>query len=317
MNRFFHEPGSTQNPPRMIVKHKGYWYMTSRISKWQLEDRPHGFSAGDCCWWTGLSVLAYDDNLLLQGLTQMTPVKGETWCRHPFGRDLQNTKDPINEFTRDHMISALTALSVKDLATAKQAIAKTKMRLSKRKLLGPGDWFWLKAIQNEDSWKGKAYAKLFGLFTMPAVAGSVIWDKIVKNMLGKKAIQVNPNEQLDPPLKYTTKASRFVSEKLRLFAFQGHLWGMQIYAMRKLGLTGLPVLSAAVRAYSGKFNYLVSLYTGKKICKYKIKNYVPRTGWVWQSWIDNGSKGGHVAGPKEKLYNAIDKDLLWKLYNEL
>ena len=92
MNRFFNSPGSKENAPRMIVKDKGYWYMCSRPRGWELKLRPHGFNAGDCCWWTGLSVLGYDDDLLLQGLLQLTPIKGGAWRRHPFGEDLESAK---------------------------------------------------------------------------------------------------------------------------------------------------------------------------------------------------------------------------------
>ena len=318
MNRFFDKPGSKANPSRMIVEKDGNWFMTSRPEPWALKKRPHGYNAGDCCWWTGLSVLTYDDPELLEGLVDLTPCNGGKWRRHPWAEKLADTRHSIDEFTRDHMISAITALVVKDLDSAKKAISKTKMRLSKRKILGPGDWFWLKAIENEGTFKGKVFAKLFIILKGPTITASLIWSEIIKDILGTKAEQVHPNDKMIPVLKFKSKHLKWISENLRLFPFQFHLWALQVYALRELKITKAPLLSFAIREHAGRYNYLVSLLTGKKVNKSIIKDFIPRRGWIWQSWIDN-STGEHInkCTKEEAKYNAMDKDLLWVLWEKL
>ena len=317
MNRFFNGPGSKANAPRMIVKKDDKWYMTSRTDKWTLPRRPHGFNAGDSCWWTGLSVLTYKDKKLLEGLKSLTPIKGEVWRRHAWDLDLADTKDPINEFTRDHMISAITALSVKDLYSAKAAIKKTKMKLSARKTLSPSDWFWLKAIENEGTFKAKVFAKMCTTLKMPVILAHWGYSEMIKSILGKKAKQVHPNDKITPPLKFKAKHLKWISENVRLFAFQPHLWALQLHALRELNITNAPLLSAVVRGHAGRYNYLVSLLTGKKINRSIIKDYESRTTWLWQGWIDNITGKGGKCTEEEAKYNAMDKDLLWVLWNKL
>lgn len=318
MNRFFNSPGSKDNAPRMIVENKGYWYFCPNVYGWEFDQKPHGFSAGDCCWWTGLGVLGYDDELLMQGLLQLTPIKGGVWRRHPFGNDLANTINPVDEFTRDHLISAITALVVKDKNSAKQAIRLTERRISTRKRLGLGDWVWLKAIQHEGTVKGKLLARLFSMLKIPVVLISWAWSELVREMIGSKANQVHPNDKEMPSLVLESSSKEWMRSKLRPFAFQFHLWALQIHALRELGLTKAGLMSRIVRGHAGKFNYLVALLTGKKINKSMIKGYESRRAWIWQSWIDNIT-GRQVfkCTPTEAKYNALDKDLLWKLYDNL
>ena len=317
MNRFFNSPGSKENAPRMIGKDKGYWYMCSRPRGWELKLRPHGFNAGDCCWWTGLSVLGYDDDLLLQGLLQLTPIKGGAWRRHPFGEDLENTIHPVHEFTRDHLIYAITALVVKANISAKQAIRLTPRRLSQRTRIALPLWSWLKAIENEGTFKGKVYAKLFSTLTSPIVFAGALYSLMIKSILGKKAQPVHPNDKITPPVKFKAKHLQWIADNMRLFPFQGHLWALQVHAMRELELTTAPIMSWGCRLYMGKFNYLVQLLTGKKLNKSIIKDYESRVGWMWQSWMDNITGNNEKCTKTEAKHNALDKDILWKMYDKL
>lgn len=321
MNRFFKSPGSKENPPRMIVEKDGMWYMTSRPYGWELRRGPHGYVAGDSCSMTAKAAYTYPkDKKFMDALLSLTPIGDGKWRRHPFNK-LTGCADPIKDMTRDQYIRAISTLALQNYPKAVEAINATrKFRLSKYNwysIILPNLFFWKEAIKHKDDIWGKVFAKLYTTTVCLKTPFNIFWGEMTRNMLGRKAQQVHPNDKPEFETMPTTKVARFVEKNLRPKVYPLDLTAWKLYTLRKLNLTRAPLASLLTRVAAGKFNYMIALLTGKKINKSLIKDYKPRLGWIWQGHIDSIRGQDKFCTSEEAKYNAMDKDLLWVLWDKL
>ena len=175
---------------------------------------------------------------------------------------------------------------------------------------------WKKAIIHKDDDYGKIWAKLFTTGFVFRKTLNLIWGKIMQDALGYKATQVHPNDwKGDQGL--STSFGRFIDKWLRPKAYPNHLAAWKLYVLRELGLSKSPISGMVLRAGAGRYNYLISMLTGKKINKSLIDDYDEREGWIWQTYIDSTQGHGKKVSEEEAKYNPMDKDLLYRIWDTL
>jgi hypothetical protein len=311
MNRFFDAPGSSDNPPRAIVENGNRWYLCPPSKSWELPSRPHGFNAGDCLWWTSLAAITYPKNdKFMLGVRGLTPYSAEgKWRRHPFGH-LEGTKDAVDDFTRDQLIMAIAALSTsgrENYKAARQAIRRTKFRISKSTFSRLDLWLWMKAVQS----KSYVFAKLFTTLTF--FKKLLAWPlyALTTWMYDYNAKQKHPNELVAE--KVGTKFGRFLRKYFRPKAYPTHLCAWQLWTLKELGLGKSFLTGTVVRQIAGRYNYLITLLTGMYLSKEEIDNYESRHGWIWQTYIDESKPVPPKCSEEEKKWNPMDKDILYRL----
>jgi len=298
--------------PRWIMKKDGGWFLVTRLQSWEEDKRPHGYSAGDCLWWTSMAAYTYKrDKKFLEGVRMCTPkYNGGKWRRYPWGQ-LEGTVTPFDDMTRDQLIMAIMALGLLDHDAAVEAIVATKFRLSKKTFLRLDLWFWLLAVKH----KSKVYAKLWATLASIKGLSNLVLAKITKDMLGYWGRQLHPNDvPWETPM---SKTGEFIQKWLRPKMYPTHLNAWMAFTMNKLGLTKAPILGSIYRATAGKYNYLVALLTGKKLNKSVLIDYEARSGWLWQGYLDRTSDISVMATDEEAQFNALDKDVLFKIWNNI
>ena len=242
-----------------------------------------------------------------------------------------------DDVSRDQTIMALSALKVNnDNEELKEIGNHLPFRLSRRFLMGPTLWIWIKAITG----KGKIWTYLFGLFELMEFLPSVLWDKFLRKIMGwNKEYSQEWYCGYDQSIPFWTKENgewkwiesgyHWVNNGHKMYnAYQKKkeekwlyrtLDGME-YPEYALHLTiwmiyvsddtfFKRILQKLAIWLAEKDNLLVRKLMTDNVTQKEINNYKPLNGYRWSSRL-NGTSYFYYLKDDDALYNVIDKDLL-------
>ena len=301
---------------------------------------------GDALWRTSLSYIAYKDSSLKEGiLSCFRKFKMINKKKYWYQGSRYYDRHCEDDVSRDQTILALSSLKVNGEDEILDEITNhLPYKLSRRFVMGPTLWVWIKAITG----KGKFYTYLFGLLELIEFLPSVLWDKFLRKIMGwNKEYSQEWYLGVDESMAFwskedgvwvwvkdcypwVTNGQRLNSnhhkkkEENKLYSmlyaaeypeYALHLFSWMMYCsddtflkkiLQKLGLW-----------LAEKNNLLVRILLGdKSVTKEEIENYKPAEGYRWSTRYNGTTYSNYLKGD-DSLYNTIDKDLLLRFFNEL
>jgi hypothetical protein len=304
-------------------------------------ENPKNIGEADACHRTSMSYISYGDKILKEGIlscfTKVEKPNGKYYyqgarCYPRYGE---------NDMSRDQTIMALASLKFNgDEKELKEIGRHLRFRLSKRFLMGPTLWVWIRMATSKSKW----WTNLFGIFELIEFVPGILWNKLLYKMLGYKDrdslwyMDVDPNtglwhnwdgkgwvydEKSDANNGYKLYA---ITEKakseswFRKFlsstdypTYALHLTSWLVYFMEdcmlKKWLTGLIKWSVE------KENLLLKLLSGQEVQDSQIDIYKPMKSNRWSDRF-NGTCYQEYLKNDDSIYNVIDKDMLIKIKNK-
>lgn len=323
-----------------------YRYVEQNMMLEKNEDwNPDGDNGkGDALWRTSISYIAYKNKSLKEGIlscfrkfSMINHTKYWYQGARCFNRHCED------DVSRDQTILALSALKINGDAEELNEIANhLPYRLSRRFVMGPTMWFWIKAITG----KGKFYTYMFGLMELIEFLPSVLWDKLLRKIMGWDkeysqewylGVDINMGfwSKQNGVWVWIDKGYDWVNNGQRLHSFYQkkkeenklykildameypeyalHLTSWMVYCsedtffkkiLQKLGIW-----------LAEKDNLLVRTLLGDKVTQEELDNFKPCKGYRWSSRYNGTSYTNYLKGD-DSIYNITDKDVVLSFYNE-
>lgn len=291
---------------------------------------------GDALWRTSLSYIAYKSGSLRDGILQcfrkFTMInRTKYWYQgsRAFGRHCED------DVSRDQTILSLSSLKINGDDDILNEIGNhLPYKLSRRFVMGPTLWVWIKSITG----KGKFYTYLFGLLEIIEFLPSVLWNKFIRKIMGwnKEYSQewylgfdnsigfwsvddkwivnddwywVNNGQRLCSNHQYKVRKNKLykILYTMEYPEYALHLTAWMVYCsddtffkkiLQKLGIW-----------LAEKDNLLIRKLLGDTITQEEIDKYKPTKGYRWSSRYNGTSYTNYLEGD-DAIYNTIDKDLL-------
>jgi len=305
---------------------------------WENQNSNH---EGDALWRTGLSYIAYKEQVLKEGIlgcyrkfTQINK-EGKYWyqsmrCTGRYRED---------DVSRDQNIIALSSLYINgDMDEFNEIVNHLPYRLSRRFIMGPAMWLWLKVLTTGN----KLYLVLYSLITMIELIISTLITKSVNVLLkttkeyteeelthvnnstgfwhkrdGKEWVWLVEDGVSDGKKMYGTYMKKLddnkflkLLDKMKHPAYALHLTGWIVYCLPN-GFWKKS-LNKLLWWASEKNNLLLKKLVGKDISQQEIDNYNPSYGFRWSIRFD-GTEYIDLLQGEDAIYNVIDKDILMAL----
>jgi len=304
---------------------------------------PTSIGQDDACLRTSMSYISYGDKILKEGVLscfrKIIKKNGKYYyqgsrCYPQYGE---------NDMSRDQTIIALSSLKFNgDESELKEIGRHLKFRLSKRFLMGPTLWIWIRMITSNSSW----YRNLFGIFELIEFLPGILWNKLLRKILGYKdrgdkwymdidpttglwhnwdgkgwIFTPNVSDQnngyklygLNEKMKYDNGVRRFFdSTDYPTYAL--HLTSWLVYPMKDCFLKR--ILCRLIKWEAEDDNLLLKLLSGQKVDNNLIENYRPMKTFRWSNRF-NGTCYGEFLENDNAKYNVIDKDVLLSLLKKL
>lgn len=291
---------------------------------------------GDALWRTAVSYIAYGSNTLKDGILQcfrkFTMInKKKYWYQGSRAFDRYREDD----VSRDQTILALSALKVRgDDEELKEIGKHLPYKLSRRFSMGPGMWFWIKAITTNKSswhyvyqfvealsfvpsvWLTKAIRLLLGLrkeysqeWYMSVDHSIGFWSVDGKWVVNDDWYWVNNGQRLYSNHQHKTKKN-FIYRFLQNLIYPDyalHLTSWMLYTSKDSLIKR--ILQKHAVWLTEKDNLLIRKLNGKKLDPSNISKYKPMNGFRWSSRLNKTSYFRYLDGD-DATYNAIDKDIL-------
>jgi len=295
--------------------------MCEHAWEWAKKEGAMNVGEGDALWRTGLAYIAWKEPLMKEGILE---------CYRPFGENyhFKNKMYQASRHTgrygeddvsRDQTIMSLAALKVNgDLEELDEIASHLPYRLSRRFVMGPGMWAWVKTLTCNKHIK--LYTNItcgLGLIEKSIAIGL---NKLIAPICGFKRNVIKNND-------YTSRVHYDLKEKWNGFqkqlsrayypGFAFHLACWEIFTLPEDYNPLLRKLyTKLMLSYCEKENYLCRLLLGDKTVTWEeVENYNPREGFRWQAYLDgswsnyNGEKSQEWKD-KYLKWNQMDKDCL-------
>jgi len=301
-------------------------------------------SVGDSLWRTSLSYIAYNNDILKNGILscfrkfKMTNRKKYLYqgCRYfnRYGED---------DVSRDQVILALSSLKVNNNITElKEISTHLPFRLSRRFIMGPTMWIWVKSITSNK----KFYTYLFGLLELIEFLPSVLLTKFIRRIMGwNKEYSQEWYCGYDINMDFWTfennkwiwvkgKDYPWVNNSQKLYSshqkkkdenwlykafgkveypeYALHLTSWLVYVSNNSILKR--ILQKLGIWLAEKDNLLIRLLMGDDVNFEDINKYKPVNHFRWSSRF-NGTSYCYYLEYQDAIYNIIDKDILLTIKN--
>ncbi len=267
---------------------------------------------------TSLAYIAYFDNEQSYKI-----VNGLLSCfsqnRNFIWKAWRSPNHKTDDVSRDQVIMALTALKLNGYPhLAKSIGCSLKYRLSKRYIMTPALWLWIRVI-GKQRWIG-LFTIIFGMELL--IAG--LWRKLINRLLGLNQLsqrellaKCNDNQNVSQILyaDFAERKDKSLYVKLlaamRIPFYSLHLSAWMIYAMPDC--FGKRLLQKIMSISVPKYNLLLKLLNQQKVPYIEIMRYQPMYNFRWSSEWDGTE---WLQESNEPLLNAIDKDILYILHHK-
>jgi len=270
----------------------------------------------DTLFRSGLAYIAYGDEDIKRGILNcFRPyIIGED--RNPDRMKYQASR-ASNRFgeddvSRDQIILALTALEYNgDIEEVKEIASKLSFRVSKRFLMTPTMWFWVKYLATrENKWKN-AFAFMQTLEHVIQIP----MTKFLRWITGAtKQIPLPHNKHSNLPYK---KGKRFKLYTTIGYPEYGlHFAAWQQYVVPFGGILG-KINRSLMRWQMEDNNLLLRiLLGGKKIEFWEFESIEPTNTFIWQRRLDVAIAWIYRLKPEQVEYNNLEVDIISTLLKD-
>ena len=267
----------------------------------------------DTLWRSGLGYIAYGDEDTKKGIIDcFRPyIIGEQ--RDP-SKTMYQASRASNRFgeddvSRDQIILALSALEFNgDIEEVKEITGRLSFRLSRRFLMTPTMWFWVKYLATrKKGWKN-AFAFMLTLEHLI----NIPLTKVLRRLAGAtKEIELPHDQHSDLPYKKGLRLSLY--KTLGYPEYGLHFAAWQQYVVPFEGLLGR-LNKSLMRWQMQDSNLLLRmLLDGRKVDQEEIDAFKPTNTFMWQRRNDVSVAWIYELKPEQYEYNNLEIDILNKI----
>lgn len=306
--------------------------MLEKPEGWQ-----EGYGEADALFRTSISYMAYGGPILKEGvLSCFTKIQNGKKYYYQGARCYPRKGE--EDVSRDQTILALSSLKFNDNIEELNEIGRNlRYRLSKRFIMTPALWIWIRMICTDN----KFYNTLFGLMEIIELLPSVLWNKILRKILGyNKEYSMKWYMDFDPTTGlwhnwdekgwiftpnvdwanngyklYCANQKRLSEscmlrfmDKTEFPEYAAHLGSWMISFMQNGFLK--KILQKIMRWNIEEENYLLNMLMGSDVDIQKIDEYKPMWQFRWSSRF-NGTYYTKYLDKDDAKYNVTDKDILY------
>ena len=267
----------------------------------------------DTLWRSGLAYIAYGDEDIKKGIIS---------CFRPYiigeQRDASKTKYQASrasnrfgedDVSRDQVIMALASLEYNgDIEEVQEIAGKLPFRLSRRFLMTPTVYFWVKYLATrEKKWKNR-----FAFMQTLELAIQIPYTKFLRWLAGATKPIPLPHDQ-HSKLPYR-KGLRYNLYKLIGYPEYGlHFSAWQVYTVPFGGLMG-KLCKSLMRWQMEDSNLLLRLLLdGKPVTEEEIKAFTPTNTFMWQRRNDLVTAWIYTLDEKKVEFNNLEVDILYSV----
>jgi hypothetical protein len=263
----------------------------------------------DTLFRSGLAYIAYGDEDIKQGILN---------CFRPYiigeDRNPERTKYQASrasnrfgedDVSRDQIILALTALEFNgDIEEVKEIANKLSFRVSKRFLMTPTMWFWVKYL----GIRKKGWKNAFAFMQTLEHSINIPLTKFLRWLSGAtKPIPLPHNQHSELPYKEGWKLQLY---KLLGYPEYGlHFAAWQQYVVPFGGVLG-KLNKRLMRWQMQDSNLLLRILVGEEVSKEEIENFHPTNTFMWQRRTDIATAWIYKLNLGQFEYNNLEVDIL-------
>lgn len=263
----------------------------------------------DTLWRSGLGYIAYGAEETKQGIIN---------CFRPYiigeQRDPSRTKYQASrasnrfgedDVSRDQIILALASLEFNgDIEEVKEIASKLSFRVSRRFLMTPTMWFWVKYLATrEEKWKNR-----FAFMLTLEHAVNIPVTKFLRWLAGaNKPIPLPHDQHSELPYK---KGIRYWLYKTLGYPEYGlHFAAWQQYVTPFGGILG-KINTKLMRWQMEDSNILLRMLTGESVSVVEMQQVKPTNTFIWQRRHDVATAWIYELDEKKAQFNNIEVDIL-------
>jgi hypothetical protein len=283
--------------------------MMTQNSSWNPEG-DHG--KGDSIGRTVDAFFAYEDDCFVKGVMDCYYVHYDSeglymqGYRHP---SLTGDLSLYNTMSRDHIVNTLILYKEVELHYKLDEMSHyLRWKISDRYSFTIDLWLWMKGICGNTLAMTAYY-----LLQVPMMAVSALWNRLV--FLWYRLPREVP--QKDYILHKMEDIPTRVKKGRKLLYPVYTLYQVAFMLYVSNDSLGKLLLKRICLSMVDKENYLLRLMFGGKVTKEQVDSYQPMNGWRWSTYLsDLNDRDQHfITDPDSLKYNALDKDLLIKMFN--
>ena len=263
----------------------------------------------DTLWRSGLGYIAYGDEATKNGIIN---------CFRPYiigeHRDASKTKYQASrasnrfgedDVSRDQIILALASLEFNgDIEEVKEIAGRLPFRVSRRFLMTPTMWFWVKYLATrEQKWKNR-----FAFMLTLEHSINIPLTKFLRWLAGAtKPIPIPHDQHSELPYK---KGIRYWLYKTLGYPEYGlHFAAWQQYVVPFGGILG-KINTKLMRWQMEDSNILLRMLTGESVSVVEMQQVEPTNTFIWQRRSDFATAWVYKLKPEQYQYNNLEVDIL-------
>lgn len=292
--------------------HADGWYFAEEIEfnglkGYQMVHKDHWTGnkngRGDTLWRNSLFTIAFPDEYKISNGTicLYKPEKG-------YYQPIRHIDHDGSEMSRDGVTMSIVGLLLSGHGhIAKYFSRNLRINLSSTFKLSsfqtPDMWIWLKAIQ------GKRWANLlYPLISCYMPLLQKRRNKVLKK-IGIKHVEQSEHKQYDKG--YTEYQVRKMNNLIPTYAVHIYCW--QLFTLQDSKIKRF--IQKRLLRHIEQSNYLLRLLLGDKVSEKEIFSYMPMNDYRFQRELTSPNQSsGRIMTPKEAEFNALDRDVLLRVY---
>jgi len=278
---------------------------------WEEQDSERGQFRGefDSLWRTSLAYITYKDSDLKQAIVncfrrfEMINMPGKYW----YQASRASNRYGEDDVSRDQVILALASLKVNgDEAELKEIASHLPFRLSRRFLMTPTMWFWVKWLATDKKRFKLAYLSM----NLIEHLISVTYTKALRKLTGATTPVPLPHD------KNTVWSFNVNGWKAKLYKAVGypeyglHFSSWMIYSVNDQSWLG-KLNKRIMRWQMQDSNLLLRiLLDGQQVTNDEVEAFKSTNTFMWQRRTDFPLSWVYELKPKEREFNDYEKDIL-------
>ena len=269
----------------------------------------------DTLWRSGLGYIAYGDEEIKQGIIN---------CFRPYiigeQRDISNIKYQASrasnrfgedDVSRDQVIMALAALEFNgDIEEVKEIASRLSFRLSRRFLMTPVMYFWVKYLATRKTGWKLAYQTIQTLELLYQVP----LTKLLRWLSGATKPIPLPHDQ-HTKLPYKKGIMYNIYQTIGYHEYGLHFAAWRQYVTTSCGLLG-KLNKKLMRWQMEDSNLLLRLLVGDWIDMRDVDEFKSTNTFIWQRRSDVSTAWVYELKPEEIEFNDLERDVLLKVLSK-
>lgn len=268
----------------------------------------------DALWRSGLAYIAYGDEEIKKGIINcFRPyIIGEQRDQSKYKYQASRASNRFGEddVSRDQVIMALASLEFNgDIRDVKEIASRLSFRLSRRFLMTPTMWFWVKYLAT----RKRGWMLAFAFMQTLEHSINIPITKFLRFLAGaRKPMPLPHNQHTELPYK---KGWRYKLYKTLGYPEYGlHFAAWQQYVVPFGGILGW-INKGLMKWQMEDSNLLLRLLVGEWIDAREIMDVKPTNTFIWQRRSDFNTAWIYELKPEQYEYNNLEVDILETVAN--